>query len=49
MLNYAAGVILPLPIAPPIITILDIFYLISGYASNKIQMFVREPVLAQIT
>jgi len=48
MLNYAAGVIFPFPIAPPMITIFSIFYLISGYESNKIHKLVNDPVFAQI-
>jgi hypothetical protein len=49
ILNYAAGVMFPLPIAPPIITILEIFYFISGYVSKIMQRFVKEPVFAQTT
>lgn len=44
MLNYAAGVQFPNPIAPPIIVILLIFYLMSGKALSNMARFVLDPV-----
>lgn len=44
MLNYAAGVQFPKPIAPPIIVILLIFYLMSGKALSRMAKLVFDPV-----
>lgn len=48
MLNYAAGVLLPLPVDPPIMTICLILERISGKALKRRHKFVNEPVLAQV-
>ena len=47
MLNSAAGVMFPLSMAPPIITILSIFDFIDGKVMSKSAKLVREPVLTQ--
>lgn len=44
MLNYAAGLQLPSPMAPPIIVIPFIFYFISGNAFKMIAKLVMAPV-----
>jgi hypothetical protein len=49
MLNYAAGVMFPSPIAPPIITIFSIFSFTYGNYLSKKHKFVSAPVLAQTT
>ena len=49
ILNSAAGVIFPFPIAPPIITICDIFVFTSGCYLKRTHKFVRAPVFAHIT
>lgn len=49
MLNYAAGVMFPFPIAPPIITICSSFVFTSGYSRKRKHKFVNAPVLAHIT
>lgn len=48
-LNYAAGVILPRPIAPPIITICSIFSFTYGNLRKRRHKFVSAPVLAHVT
>lgn len=49
MLNYAAGDILPNPIAPPIIVTSDMQSLISGNPFNKIAKLVIAPVTTKLT
>lgn len=49
MLNSAAGVLFPFPIAPPIATIELILALTSGNYLNKKQRLVNDPVFAQTT
>jgi hypothetical protein len=48
ILNSAAGVMLPRPIAPPIIVTDFIFYLIFGKALKSIAKFVFAPVTTKL-
>ena len=48
MLNYAAGVIFPLPVDPPMITIWLILVKTSGNCLRKKHKFVNEPVFAHV-
>ena len=49
MLNSADGVMLPIPIAPPIMTMLYILVRISGKALIKIARLVMAPVTTNLT
>lgn len=48
MLNYAAGVLFPLPVDPPIITICFKYLITSGNFLKNLQKLVKEPVFAHV-